>query len=206
MERIARVTAESGASAHIAAIRITEIITIAWMCIELSVSLFAGIRACSVALTSFAGDSGIELFSAVVVLRRFSVGCSAEKNATRINAMLLYVLAAYILLTSTVSLLNERYRAEPSSLGIVLLLVAAIIMPRLGAAKRRFAKKANSGALKADAAQSNICAYMSWIALAGLVLNALFHIAWADSLAALCLLPLVFQEANEARKGEMSCC
>ena len=61
----------------------------------------------------------------------------------------------------------------------------------LGASKKHLAHQANSGALKADAAQNNICTYMSWIALAGLVTNAVFHIPWADSVAALLLLPLV---------------
>ncbi len=60
--------------------------------------------------------------------------------------------------------------------------------------------------MKADAAQSNLCAYMAWIALAGLVLNALFHVPWADSVAALFLLPLILREANEARKGGVCEC
>jgi divalent metal cation (Fe/Co/Zn/Cd) transporter len=197
---------ERGPLENKSAIRALQMVTIGWMCIELFVSIVAGVRACSVALTSFAGDSAIELFSAFVVLRRFSVGPDAEKNAARITAALLYVLAVYIVLASGLSFLSERFRPESSRLGIALLIVAAIVMPILGAAKKRLAVEARSGALKADAAQSNICAYMSWIALGGLVLNARFHIAWADSVAALFLLPFVIREANEARKGEVCGC
>ncbi|MGB9029919.1 MAG: cation transporter [Acidobacteriaceae bacterium] len=188
------------------AVRTLQLVTIAWMSIELSVSAWAGIRACSVALTGFAGDSAIELFSALVVLRRFAVGPSIERTAARINALLLYALAAYIALSSAASLLSTRFRPQPSLPGIALLLIAAIVMPILGRKKARLAAQARSDALQADAAQSNVCAWMSWIALAGLVLNALFHIAWADSLAALFLLPLVLHEANQARQGKICAC
>jgi divalent metal cation (Fe/Co/Zn/Cd) transporter len=72
----------------------------------------------------------------------------------------------------------------------------------LGRAKKKLAMETGSKALNADAAQSNICAYMSWIALAGLSFKYFFHLPWADSLAALALLPIVLKEAGEARKGE----
>ncbi len=206
MKRAEAQQSKSNTASWRASIRTVQLLTIAWMCVELSISLVSGIRAHSVALTSFAGDSAVELLSALVVLRRFSLGAAAEKKAARINAVLLYVLAVYIVVTSALSFLNHRFRPEPTLLGIVLLIAAAIVMPLLGRAKRRLAAETQSAALKADAAQSNICAYMSWIALAGLVMNAAFHLAWADSVAALLLLPLVISEANEARKGEVCDC
>jgi divalent metal cation (Fe/Co/Zn/Cd) transporter len=180
-------------------------ITIAWMCVELLVAGFAGIRACSVALTAFASDSAIELLSAAVVLHRFRVGVSAEKSAARIAAVLLYLLAAYIAFSSAFVLLSHRFEAQPSYIGIALLLAAAVIMPLLGRAKKRLAIETGSNALKADATQSSVCAYMSWIALAGLGVNAVFHFAWADSVAALLLIPLVLKEANDARRGKVCC-
>jgi divalent metal cation (Fe/Co/Zn/Cd) transporter len=193
-------------SVETGAIRRIQLLTIGWMCIELSVAIIAGVRAHSVALTAFGGDSAIELLSAMVVLRRFRLGPEAEKSAARTNAILLYTLAVYIVCTSTLSFLSDRFQAKPSLPGIVLLIAAAVVMPFLAAMKKRFAVETNSAALKADAAQSNLCAYMSWIALAGLGINAVFHLPWADSVAALFLLPLVFREANEARKGEVCHC
>lgn len=191
---------------HAPAIRRLQIITISWMCVELLVALVSGIRAHSVALIAFAGDSGVELLSAIVVLVRFRLGPSTEAKAARINAVLLYVLAGYVVLTSVLSLTSKRLKPQPSFVGIGLLLAAATIMPVLGAAKKRFAKLTASSALRADAAQTNICAYMSWIALAGLILNATLHLSWADSVAALLLLPIIVHEANEARKGESCEC
>src|ERR1700730_14526595 len=78
--------------------------TILWMACELAFSLYAGIRAHSVALVAFVTDSGIELLSALVVLRRFNIGAT-EKMAARINAALLYLLGIYILVCSAASVL-----------------------------------------------------------------------------------------------------
>lgn len=190
---------------HDTRVRTIQRLTIAWMGVELFVAAITGIRAHSVALTAFAGDSAVELFSALVVLQRFRLGPSSERAAAKVNAVLLYVLAVYIVVSSSLTLFGP-FGPEPSVFGIVLLVASAIIMPWLGASKKRLALQTNSGALRADAAQSNICAYMSWIALAGLVTNAVLHIPWADSVAALLLLPLVLYEANEARKGDSCNC
>ena len=91
--------------------------------------------------------------------------------------------------------------------GVLLLATAAVIMPGLGRAKRHLAAELDSASLRADAAQSSACAYLSWIALAGLLFNAWLGWAWADSVAALGLLPFVVFEAREAFKGNVcGCC
>lgn len=199
MEQATALTADR----HASSVRRLQLITIGWMVVELTVSLYAGIRACSTALTAFGADSAIELISAVVVLRRFTLGRATERRAARISGALLYILAVYIVFTSALSMFGKHFQPERTALGIVLLIAAAIIMPLLGRAKKRLATQTGSLALNADAAQSNICAYMSWIALAGLTVNFFFHLPWADSLAALLLLPIVLKEAQEASGGEL---
>lgn len=181
-------------------------LTLAWITTECAVSLAAGVKAHSLSLIAFGGDSAIEFFSAFVVLQRFAVGAHAEQRAARIAAILLYALAAFICISSAICLLNPALRAEPSYAGIGLLAAAAIVMPWLGRRKRALAAVTCSRALKADAVQSSVCAYMSWIALAGLAVNVLFHLPWADDVAALLLVPLVLYEANAARKGKIDCC
>jgi divalent metal cation (Fe/Co/Zn/Cd) transporter len=55
--------------------------------------------------------------------------------------------------------------------------------------------------------QSATCAWLAAITLAGLALNALFHIAWFDSLAAIAATPLLLKEARAAWKGQAcGCC
>ena len=188
-------------------VKALQMVTIGWMAVEFLVALLSGIRAHSVSLVAFGADSAIELMSAFVVLRRFTLGARAERRAAQLGATLLLALGVYILLSVALSFFHGRPEARPSVLGIVLLLCAAMIMPILGRAKRRLANKSGSCSLRADSAQSNLCAYMSWIALCGLLLNTFLHIPWADSIAALMLLPIVLKEAAEARKGEVcGCC
>lgn len=181
-------------------------ITIVWMCAEAAIAIFAALRAHSVALLGFGADSLIELVSAFVVFLRFKkVSLVNDKKAARITGLLLFALAVFIIGTSILALTNRGFRPHPSYLGIAVLMAAAIVMPWLSSQKRTLAAKTSSGALKADAAQSSMCAYLAWIALAGLLLNALFRIAWADPAAALLLLPIVLREGWEAMRGK-SCC
>ena len=189
-----------------AAVRTLQWITIVWMLIEISVAMAAGIRAHSVALTGFGLDSAIEFLSAVIVLWRFRLGPSVEKRATRIAAILLYLLAVYIFVSVGLALAAFTAEPQPSIAGIALLCVATSFMPLLGRAKRKLASQTRSSTLRADAAQTNVCAYMSWISLSGLLLNARWHLHWADSAAALLLLPLIIREAMDAQKGESCEC
>ena len=190
-------------------IRRVQAITIAWMSVEAVVSLFAAWRARSPALLAFGGDSTIELFSAVVVLWRFRASAAhedVERRAARVAGALLFTLAAYVAITSVASLLGYS-EAKPTLLGIAILVAAAVVMPWLAKEKRRLSGATGSAALRADAAQSVLCAYLSLIALAGLTINAIWHVKWADPIAALVVLPLIVWEGREAMRGKAcGCC
>jgi len=55
--------------------------------------------------------------------------------------------------------------------------------------------------------QSALCAYLSLIALVGLAINAIWHVKWADPIAALAVLPLIVWEGQEAMHGNAcGCC
>jgi len=186
-------------------IRRVQTVTIAWMIVEALVSLFAAWRARSSALLAFGGDSAIELFSAIVVLWRFraiaGVNGDAERRAARVAGALLLALAAFIAVTSFTSLLGYS-EPKPTLLGIVILVAAAAVMPWLAKVKRRLSGATGSAALRADAAQSALCAYLSLIALAGLAINAIWHVKWADPIAALAIIPLVVWEGRKAMRGK----
>jgi divalent metal cation (Fe/Co/Zn/Cd) transporter len=179
------------------------------MSVEAAISLFAAWRAKSPALLAFGGDSAIELASAVVVLWRFHSSApqeNAERRAARIAAMLLFVLAACVFATSVLALLGYS-EARPTLLGIAILVMAALFMPLLARQKWRLSAVTGSAVLRADAAESAVCGYLSLIALAGLTVNALWHVPWADSVAALAIVPLVIWEGREAMQGKpCRCC
>jgi divalent metal cation (Fe/Co/Zn/Cd) transporter len=56
--------------------------------------------------------------------------------------------------------------------------------------------------MRADAKQSEFCAWLSAILLAGLILNAAFGLWWADPAAALLMTPLIAKEGTESLRGE----
>jgi divalent metal cation (Fe/Co/Zn/Cd) transporter len=165
-----------------------QVFTIAWMTVEAVVSLGAALSSHSPALFAFGGDSLIELLSAAVVFWRFRFTLN-EARAARIAGVLLFALAGLVVLTSVLNFLGYR-EAHRSLVGIGILLAAAVVMPWLASRKRHLAAITSSAALKADAAESALCAYMAWIALAGLVINATWGKSCADPVVALALISL----------------
>ena len=175
---------------------------------EAALSLWAAWAAHSPALVAFGGDSFIELFSATVVLWRFAVrsnGESAERRTSVIAGVLLLALAALVIGASVITLLG-RNEPRPTRLGIAVLVAAAAFMPWLAKKKRSLAAATGSAALRADAAESAACGYLAMIALVGLVLNTVWHLSWADPVAALCLLPFIGREGWEAIRAKRVCC
>jgi len=195
--------------ATIRSIQRIQTLTIVWMTVEAAVSLAAAWMARSPALLAFGGESGIELFSAIVVLWRFRADADqeqSEKHAARIAAVLLFILAAYVAVMSTLTLLGF---SEPKTtyLGIAILIAAVAIMPWLAKEKRRLSTITGSAALRADAAESALCAYLALVALVGLGINAIWHVTWADPVAALVIVPLILREGREAMRGKAcGCC
>jgi divalent metal cation (Fe/Co/Zn/Cd) transporter len=181
-----------------------QVLTIAWMTVEAVVSLAAAWNSHSPALFAFGGDSLVELLSAAVVFWRFGFELN-EARAARIAGALLFMLAALVALTSLLNFLGYR-EAQQSFVGIGILLAAAVGMPWLAARKRQLAATTSSAALKADAAESALCAYMAWIGLAGLAVNAIWGKSWADPLAALALTPLILREGWKAFHSSKLCC
>jgi divalent metal cation (Fe/Co/Zn/Cd) transporter len=186
--------------------RLAEGLTVAWMVVELVVALWAGIAARSVALTTFGVDSGLELFTAAVVLRQLLLHTerasdeeldARERRASRLVGWGLCGLIVYIVATSVWSLAT-RSRPESSPAGLALAIAALIIMPLLWRWRLGLARRLSSPALRADAACSLVCIYMSATLLAGLLLNRLFGWWWADPLAALGMIWWIRGEAREA--------
>jgi divalent metal cation (Fe/Co/Zn/Cd) transporter len=190
-------------------IRQIQAITIVWMIVEACVSLWTAWMARSPALLAFGGDSAIELLSAGVVLWRFreqSKPEQVERLAARIAGALLFAVAACVVGISAVSLLGY-HEPQPTYLGLAVLVGAAAIMPWLARQKRKLSAITNSAALRADAAESALCAYLSWIALMGIGLNAIWHIGWADATAALIIVPLIMREGFRSMRGRAcGCC
>jgi divalent metal cation (Fe/Co/Zn/Cd) transporter len=186
-----------------------QMATILWMTIEVGVALSAAWIASSPALLAFGGDSAVELLSATVVLWEFAGNGQRARirlRSARLAGGLLIALAVYVVAVSAFSLLGHS-EPKPSFVGMAVLVASVLIMPLLAYQKRRLSAVTQSAALRADAAQSGLCAYLGVIALLGLAINATWHISWVDPLAALAITPLILWEAKESLQGKAcGCC
>jgi divalent metal cation (Fe/Co/Zn/Cd) transporter len=182
-------------------------ITLAWMLVELGVAAYAAVTAHSPALMAFGSDSLVELLSAAVVVSQWIPGAAVpERTASRVAGGLLFALG-FVVAAIAIAALTLRWRPETSCAGIAITVAALVAMPVLAALKRREARRSGNAALAADAVQSATCAYLALIALIGLTLNAAFHIAWFDSLAALVAVPFLLKEGRAAWRGHScGCC
>jgi len=126
----------------------------------------------------FGFDSLIEVTSGAALLWRLSADMNEEKRE-RIEAVALRIVGACFLALAlyvgyeSITRLLQREAPERSVPGIALAIVSLIVMPLLARAKRRVARGINSGAMAADARQTDFCVYLSAILLVGLLLNAL---------------------------------
>jgi divalent metal cation (Fe/Co/Zn/Cd) transporter len=181
-----------------------------WHLVEFGIALGAGIAAGSVALTSFAGDSLVEVLAASVIVWLFSAnrGASAraERRAQQLVAASYYVLVAYIVSQALYDLVAGS-RPTASWVGIGLAAFTAPTMPLLARAKRNVGRALNSSATVSEASQNQICAYLSIALLVGLLFNALAGWWWADPAAALVIAGFALHEGRESWRGTAcDCC
>ncbi len=185
-----------------------EGVTVGYNALEGIVAIGAGLAAGSVALTGFGIDSVIEVTSGALLWWRLRaelgsapLGPTVERRAARGAGLLLLALGIYIVTESARRLLTGN-RPEASPVGIVLTALSLIVMPLLASAKLGVADKLRSRALRADAQETIVCAWLSATTLLGLGLNALLGWWWADPVAALAMLPLIVREGIEAWRAD----
>jgi divalent metal cation (Fe/Co/Zn/Cd) transporter len=187
-----------------------EYFTILWNSLEGLVGVTAGALAGSVSLVGFGVDSFIEVTSGTALLWRMSADadhCQREHREARtlkIVGACFLALAAYVSVDAAWNLWT-RSPASPSTAGIALAAASLVAMPLLSRAKRRVARGLASGAMHADARQTEFCTYLSAILLGGLLLNALFGWWWADPIAALVMTPLIAKEGVDGLRGRACC-
>ncbi|KUI41845.1 cobalt transporter [Mycobacterium sp. GA-1199] len=180
--------------------------TITYNVLEAIVALAEGARVSSSALVGFGLDSIVEVSSAAAVAWQFSARDpeTREKAALRFIAFSFFALAAYVGIDAVLTL-TGRSEAAPSVVGIVLAALSLVIMPVLSLAQRRAGREFGSTSAVADSKQTLLCAYLSAIVLAGLVLNGLFGWSWADPVAALGIAVIAVREGIEAWRGDPCC-
>ena len=189
--------------------------TIAWMTVEATVSIAAGIAAGSLVVLAFGLDSLIELASAGVLMWRLSVELRhgqkfserAERIASRIGGGLLFLLAAYVT-TAAAWRLWEGSAEEFSWPGFIVALMAIPAMRYLAHRKIDIAEKIGSRALRADAMEAVTCGWLSFVVVASLAAQWLVGAWWIDSVGSLAIVWFLVKEGREAWSGDdcEACC
>jgi divalent metal cation (Fe/Co/Zn/Cd) transporter len=176
----------------------------AWHLVEFGLAVGAGVAAGSVALIGFGIDSVIEALAGGVIVWLFTGGRgsshTAERRAQQLIAGSFFVVAAYVAVEAVHTLVGGD-RPETSWVGIALAAFTALTMPLLARAKRRVGNRIASSATVNEAAQTQLCAYMSVALLAGLGANAAFAWWWADPVAALAIAAIAVQEGVRGWRG-----
>jgi divalent metal cation (Fe/Co/Zn/Cd) transporter len=190
--------------------RTLALLTIAWNVVEAIVAIGAGAAAGSIALIGFGLDSIVEVASSIVIVWQFGaetrhgVDEARERRALRLISISFFVLAGYVTIQAGWDLWAAS-EASPSVVGIVLAAVSLVVMPILAFAKRQTGREMGSPTLVADAAETQLCTYLSAVLLAGLVLDATLGWWWADPVAALLIAGLAVREGREAWRGDHCC-
>ena len=179
----------------------------AWHVVEFGVAIVAGVVAASPALIGFSLDSLIELAAGFVIvwLYRLSSGRADERRAQRFVAATYFLLVLFVVSESAYTLVGRH--PDASWAGIGLAAFTAPTMPLLALAKRRVGHKLGSSATVSEAAQNEICAYLSIALLAGLLANAVAGWWWADPAAAFAIAAVAAKEGVDSWRGEScDCC
>ena len=188
-------------------------LTIGWNSLEAAAAVGSGLLDGSIALVGFGLDSVVEVSSAFVIAWRLSrqgadhaANERAERRAVRLIALSFFAIAAYVAYDAVTKLLGIGEHPEHSPVGLALVALSLVVMPVLAWAKRRVAAGLDSVALKADAAETQLCTYLSAVVLIGLAANGLFGWWWMDPLAGLAVAALAVKEGRQAWASGDLCC
>jgi divalent metal cation (Fe/Co/Zn/Cd) transporter len=179
------------------------------MAVEAVVAVASGIAARSITLVAFGLDSVIELASAGVLIWRLThelrfgreVSEEAERIARRIAGGLLLALAAYVVVAAGWSL----WRGEGEAFswpGLAIALLSIPIMLVLARRKLTLADQLGSAALRADAAESLACLWLSVVVVLGLLAQLAFGAWWIDAVTSLAIVSFLVKEGREAWETE----
>lgn len=188
-----------------------EYITISYNVIEAVLSVGAGIAASVLSLVAFGVDSVIEVSASVIMLWRLYARGEPEqiermeKRAQKLVALSFFALGAMVAAEALRDLLSHS-APENTLLGIAIAAASAVVMPLLARAKRNQARALNMSSLASEAAQTNLCGYLSIILLTSLLLYRTFGWWWSDAVGALLMLPIIFHEGVESWRGKNCCC
>ncbi|MEV6985526.1 cation transporter [Sphaerisporangium sp. NPDC051017] len=186
--------------------RALSLVTLAWLGVESTLGLAAGLSAHSVALIGWGWSSLGEALAGLIVVWRFTgsrLGSpEAEHHARKAVAVSFWILAPYLVLHVVYDVVAGE-RAAPTALGAVVTTISLVSMPVLGLAKRRLGARLGSAATTGEGSQNLLCALMAGGVLAGQAATSLGW-WWVDPAVALALAVVAVREGGNTWRGH--CC
>jgi divalent metal cation (Fe/Co/Zn/Cd) transporter len=181
------------------------IFTILYNLAEGLVSIFFGLSDETLTLFGFGVDSFIEVVSGVGILAMVlrirhnpDTNRSAfEKTALRITGASFYILAIGLAVTAIYNIVIG-HKPETTLPGLIISLISIAMMWALVASKRKVGRELNSAPILADANCTLVCIYMSVVLLASSLIYQLTGFGFVDSLGAIGLIYLSYNEGKEA--------
>jgi divalent metal cation (Fe/Co/Zn/Cd) transporter len=159
-------------------------------------------------LLGFGFDAVMDSIASIVLIWRFQIERASPSRAREVEraaetavGVVLVVLGVVLAVGSASALLRGAH-AEATTVGLVISLTSAVLLPPLALAKRRIAERLGSRALRADAVLTGIAALIAAISLLGYVLTETLGIHAADPIGGLLVSGILIREGIGAVRGE----
>ncbi|HWI72322.1 MAG TPA: cation transporter [Baekduia sp.] len=182
--------------------------SLVWMTVEGVVGVIAGLQAGSISVLTWAASSAVEGLASVIVVWRFTgsrtLSETSERRAQRWVGASFFLLAPYFLYESVHRLISGG-DAETTTLAVALTASSVVLMPVLGWAKLRLARRLDSGATAGEGTQNLLCAGQALAALIA-VLGAGWGLGALDPLAALLIAGIAAKEGADLWRGDECAC
>ena len=178
-----------------------EVITLAWNVVGVVLLGILAYRSGSVALLGFGLDSLIEIGASTVVIWELT---GADERRQRLGLRLIgvaFALLAVYLLVQAVVALASAHRAMPLQGGIWWTALTALVMFLLAFGKHRVGRRLEDPVLLTEGRVTLVDGILAASVLAGILLNALFGLWWADPVAGLVIVFYAVREARGALRG-----
>ncbi len=179
-----------------------------WMSVEGVVGVAAGLGSDSLSLLIWGASSFVEGLASVIVIWRFTGSrtrsATSERMAQRWVAGSFLLLVPYFLYESINKLVTGS-DTHANAAGIAVTASAIVVMPLLGRAKLRLARRLDSDATAGEGIQNLMCAAQAAAALIALI-GADAGLQILDPIAALVISAIAVRECADLWRGEGDDC
>lgn len=185
-------------------------LSVGWAAVAGVVSVATGLATGAVALVAFGLDSVIDGSASAVLVWRLRLeirepeaagrAAAAERRAGKVVAVAMLAAAAYVVVQAARALAAGT-AARGAPVALELLAVSVLVLPALGLAKLRLARRLESVALRGDGVLSAAGAALALVALAGAGVQSWWGWWWSNPVAAVVIAVFLGREGVRTLRG-----